>query len=46
MEILELKLVQELASVDQDPLFLEFIDLQKAYSTVYHGSLLKTLEGY
>ena len=27
---LELKLAQELASVDQDPLFLVFLDLKKA----------------
>ena len=44
--ILELNLVQELASVDQYPLFLVFIDLQKAHDTVYCGCLLTTLRGY
>ena len=29
--IMELKLAQELASVDQDPLFLVFFNLRKAY---------------
>ena len=44
--ILEQKLVQELASVDQEPLFLVFLDLNNAYKTVDCGLLLKTLEGY
>ena len=43
---MEFKLVQELASVDQDPLFLIFLDLQKAYDTVDLGRLLVTLEVY
>ena len=43
MTILELKLTQYLARVDQDPLFLVLIDLQKAYETVDRGFLLKTL---
>ena len=43
--ILELNLVQELARVDQDPLFLVFLDLCKAYSMVDHGHLLVKLEG-
>ena len=43
--ILELKLAQELASVDQDPLFLVFLDLLKAYDTVDWVRLLTTLEG-
>ena len=44
--ILELKMVQEIASMEQDPLLLVFIDLHKAYGTVYCGCLLMTLEGY
>ena len=34
MAIMDLKLVQELASIDQDPLFLVFLDLRKAYDIV------------
>ena len=34
---LELILTQELTIVDQDPLFLVFLDLRKVYSTVYWG---------
>ena len=44
--IMDLKLAQELASADQDPLFLVFLDLRKAYDTVDCGLLLTTLEGY
>ena len=44
--IMELKMVQELASIDQDPLFLVFLDLQKAYDTLDYSRLLHTLEGY
>ena len=32
--IIELKLAQELASIDQDPLFLVLMDLRKLYNTV------------
>ena len=32
--IMELNLEQELASVDQDPLFLVFLDLRKAYESL------------
>ena len=39
-------MAQELASMEQDPLFLVFIDLQKAYNTVDRGRLLNNLEGY
>ena len=46
MLMLELKMVQELASLDQDPLVLIFLDLKKAYATVYRGLLLMTLEVY
>ena len=37
MMILDMKMAQELASVDQDPLFLVLIDLQKAYDNIYRG---------
>ena len=45
-EILEMKLVQDLASVDQDHLFLVFLYLCKACNTVDRGRLLTTLELY
>jgi hypothetical protein len=32
--ILEAKLAQELAAIENDPLFVVFLDLQKAYDTV------------
>ena len=41
-----LKLVQELAIVDQDPLFLVFLNLRKLYENLDQGQLLKTLKGY
>ena len=44
--IMELKLDQELASVDQDPFFLVFLDPRKAYDNLDQGRLLKTIEGY
>ena len=46
MEIFELNISQELASMDQDSLFMVLIELKKAYDTVYRGRLLKILEGY
>ena len=46
MDILELNLVKELTSVDQDPLSPLFLDLQKAQATVHYGRLLMTLEEY
>ena len=45
-DIMELKLPQELSRIDQDPLFLLFLDLRKAYDTVDRYRLLVTLEGY
>ena len=45
-DILDLKLSQELASSDQDPLFLVFLDLRKSYDTVDQGCFLATPEGY
>ena len=44
--IIELKLALELSSVDQDPLFLVFIDLIKAYNNLDRGRILKTIMGY
>ena len=44
-EILEMNLAQGLDIVDQYPLFLVFIDLQKVYDTVDCGLLMNTLEG-
>ena len=38
--IMEINLTQELAIVDQYPLFLVLLDLQKAYENLDHGSLL------
>ena len=43
---MDLKLAQELASVDQHPLFLVLIDLIKTYDNLDWGRLLQTLEGY
>ena len=45
-DIMELKLAQDLASIDQDPIFLVFLDLRKAYDTVNRDCILITLEGY
>ena len=44
MMILELIMAHELVRVDQDPLFLVFLDLQNAYDTVDHVCLLMTLD--
>ena len=46
MDIMELKLAQDLASIYQEPLFLVFLDLRKAYDIVNRERLLITLEGY
>ena len=43
--IIELILVEELASVDQDPLLLVFLDLRKSYDNLDPGRLPKYLEG-
>ena len=40
---IELKLAQEISSVDRYPLFLVFLDLRKAYDTVERDHLLQTL---
>ena len=44
--IVELKLGQELASVDQDPLLLVLLDLGMVYNNLYRGILLQNIEGY
>ena len=44
--IMELKLAQELARIDQEPLFLVFLDLRKAYDTMDWDRLLIKMEGY
>ena len=44
--IIELKLAQELAILDQDPLFLVLLYLSKVYDNIYQGGLLQTLEFY
>ena len=44
--IMKLDLTQELSSIYQDPLFLFFLDLRKAYDTVDQDRLLMTLELY
>ena len=44
--IMELNIVQELASLDQDPLFLVLLDLIKSYDNLDRGRILKTLYEY
>ena len=44
--IMELKLAQDLESVDQDLLLLVFLEIRKAYDNLEPGRLLKTLEEY
>ena len=43
-EILELNVAQELASVDQYPILLIFLDIKKSYDIVDHGRLLTNLD--
>ena len=43
---MDLKLAQELASVDQHPLFLVLLELSKTYDNLDWGRLLQTIEGY
>ena len=43
---MDLKLAQELASVDQHPLFLVLLELSKTYDNLDWGRLLKSLEGH
>ena len=44
--IMKRNLAKELASVEQDLLFLVFLDIQKLYDNLDHERLLNTLEGY
>ena len=44
--IMELKLDYDIAIINQDPLFLIFLELRKAYDTMDRKRLLITLEGY
>ena len=44
--ILELKMLHELSILEQETLLLVFIDLLKAYDTIYRGRLLTALGGY
>ena len=44
--IMDLKLAQELASVDTKPPFLVFLDLWKTHDTIDRDCLIPTLEGY
>ena len=43
---MELNLAQELDNIDQDLLFLIFLDLRKTYYTVDRDLIIITLEGY
>ena len=44
--IIELKLSQELATIDKSPIFLVFLDLRKSYATLDQERLLIIPEGY
>ena len=43
---MELKIAQELVTVDHEPLLLVFLDLWKDYDMVDRDRLIQTLEGY
>ena len=43
ISIMEIKLAQKLASVDQDPLFLVLLYLRKLYDNLHRGCLFQTL---
>ena len=43
---IEAKLMQQLAALDQVPLFEIFLDLKKAYDTLDRGRMLQILEAY
>ena len=45
MAMMDLKMAQELAIIDQDPLFLVFLNLRKSCDTLDRGRILHTLEG-
>jgi hypothetical protein len=44
--IMEVKLQQQLAWVDQEPLYQIYLDLRKAYDALDQGRCLKILAGY
>ena len=44
--ISELKLSQDMVSVEHNPLLLVLLELRKAYENLGCGQILKTLEGY
>ena len=44
--ITQLKLTQDLESVNHDTLLLMFLDIRKAYYNLEYGLQLKNLEGY
>ena len=44
--IIELKMDHEMATIDQYPLLLVFVDISKAYDTLECGLLIHTLEEY
>ncbi len=44
--IMEVKLQQQLAWVDQEPLYQIYLDLRKAYDALDRGQCLKILAGY
>ena len=45
-DIMELKMTQEIESINRESSLLVFLDLRKAYNTLDRGPLLQTLEGY
>ena len=45
-DVIKLKLARELESLDNETLFLVFLDLMKAYDNLNSVRILKTLEGY
>ena len=44
--MMEIKLAQQLAYIEQEALYMVFIDLRKAYDTMDNGRCLKILEAY
>ncbi len=46
MATIEAKLVQQLAWMEQEPLYQVFVDLRKAYDHLYQEQCLKIMTGY
>ncbi len=44
--MLDLKLAMQLAYIEQEPLYVNFLDLKKAYDTMDRGYLMDVLKGY